>query len=410
MSPRARSSRRWLRGVLAAAAFTLLPVHAAHAAARYEEIDLPSTKGNIDLSYVKLNRLTSLMATVRLPDGYDEQPDKRWPVLYLLPGIGDNSRAWAFGGTGNLEAIAGNLPAIVVMPEGGKGFFVDWWRGGSRTGANWMSYLLDEVLPTVESRYRIAPGRQNHAIGGVSMGGYGALVLAGQLPGYFGSVISMSGLVDPQTVDTYSFLPQSIGASYETVWGPYLGPYANALNPTKNAANLAGSRVYLSTGNGVPDASFPFKPEAWTTGVAIESLTLAQNTRYDAILAAAGVQHVTKYRGGIHDWPYWRREFPAAMAWNPFAAPPVVSSTPTSWSYRTMQPRGNAWGIGYRFDEPPTTGLSLARYGQRLLASGKGTVTISAGADPADASGNGTIPACSFRATLPFVRTLPAGC
>lgn len=92
MSPRARSSRRWLRGVLAAAAFTLLPVHAAHAAARYEEIDLPSTKGNIDLSYVKLNRLTSLMATVRLPDGYDEQPDKRWPVLYLLPGIGDNSR------------------------------------------------------------------------------------------------------------------------------------------------------------------------------------------------------------------------------------------------------------------------------------------------------------------------------
>ncbi len=79
MSPRARPSRRWLRGVLAAAAFTLLPVHAADAAARYEEIDLPSAQGNVDLSYVKLNRVTSLMATVRLPDGYDEQPGKRWP-------------------------------------------------------------------------------------------------------------------------------------------------------------------------------------------------------------------------------------------------------------------------------------------------------------------------------------------
>lgn len=409
MSRRARS-RRWLRGVLAAAALTLLPATAAHGAARYEEIDLPSTKGNIDLSYVKLNRVTSLMATVRLPDGYDEQPDRRWPVLYLLPGIGDNSRAWAFGGTGNLEALANDLPAIVVMPEGGKGFFVDWWRGGSRTGANWMSYLLDEVLPTVESRYRIAPGRQNHAIGGVSMGGYGALVLAGQLPGYFGSVISMSGLVDPQTLDTYTLLPQSIGASYEAVWGPLYGPYANTLNPSKVPQNLAGSRLYLSTGNGVPDPSVPFKIEAWTTGVALESLTLAQNTRYDAILSLSGVQHVMKYRVGVHDWPYWRRELPSALQWDPFAVPPVTTSAPTSWSYRTMQSHGNAWSIGYRFDEPPTAPLSLARSGQRLAASGSGTVTISPAADPADASGAGTRPDCTFTATLPFVRTLPAGC
>lgn len=409
MSHRATARRRLL-GALAAAGLTLLTVPSAQAAARYEEFDLPSAQGNIDLSVAKLNRVTSLMATVRLPDGYDDQPDRRWPVLYLLPGIGDNSRAWAFAGTGNLEALVGDLPAIVVMPEGGRGFFVDGWRGGARTGTNWMSYTLNEVLPTIESRYRIAPGRQNHAIGGLSMGGYGALNLAGQLPGYFGSVISMSGLVDPQTLDTYTLLPQSIGTSYENVWGPLYGPYANSLNPTKTIQNLAGSRLYLSTGNGVPDATIPFKYEAWTTGVALESLTLAQNSRYDGLLTLAGVQHVMKYRGGIHDWPYWRREFPAALAWNPFAAPPVTSSDATSWSYRTMQPAGNAWGIGYRFASLPSAPLSLARSGQRLAASGTGTVTINPGAAPVDATGAGTRPDCSFTATLPFVRTLPAGC
>lgn len=408
MSPR-RRPRRWLRGLLVALALVLMPATAAHAAARYEEFDLPSN-GNVDVASVKLNKVTKLMATVRLPDGYDANPGKKWPVLYLLPGIGDNSEAWAFAGTGNLEALAGNLPAIVVMPEGGRGFFVDWWRGGTRSGVSWMSYVLDEVIPTINARYRVADGRQNHAIGGASMGGYGALEFASVLPGYFGSAISMSGLVDPQTLDTYAALPSSIGAKYEDVWGPLAGPYANALNPTKNPQNLAGSRVYLSVGNGVPDASYPFNINAWTVGAALETLALAQNTRYDATLSLAGVQHVTKYRGGVHDWPYWRRELPAALAWNPFAAPPVASSTATDWKYRAMQGHGNAWGIGYKFASLPSEALSLQRTGQRLAASGSGTITINPGAAESDASGNGTRPDCSFTTTLPFVRTLPAGC
>ena len=404
-------SWRWLRGVaVAGAVLAATPVGSAGAAARYEEIDVPSTQGNIDLSYVKLNKVSSLMATVRLPDGYDADPTKQWPVLYMLPGIGDNSRAWAYPGTGNLEALVGDLPAIVVMPEGGKGFFVDWWRGGSRTGANWMRYTLDEVLPTIESRYRIKPGRQFHSVGGISMGGYGALEFASQLPGYFGSAISMSGLVDPQTLDTYSLLPQSIGASYETVWGPLYGAYANSLNPSKNPQNLADSRLYLSVGNGIPDPAFPFSQDAWTKGVVLEGLTLAQNTRYDAILTLAGVQHVMKYRGGVHDWPYWRRELPTALAWDPFAEPPVSLSNSTYWSYRTMQPHGNAWSIGYRFSGRPIAPLSLQRTGQRLAASGTGTVTISPGAAEGDATGAGTRPDCSFTAALPFVRQLPAGC
>ncbi|MFT4036441.1 MAG: alpha/beta hydrolase-fold protein, partial [Patulibacter sp.] len=232
MSLRVRSGRR-VRGALAVAVLAVfassVAVTSAQAAARYEEFDLPSAQGNIDLSVTKLNKLSKLMATVRLPDGYDANPAKRWPVLYLLPGIGDNSESWAFSGTGKLESLVGDLQAIVVMPEGGRGFFVDWWRGGQRSGANWMQYLLDEVLPTIESRYRIAPGRQYHSIGGVSMGGYGAIELASQLPGYFGSVISLSGLADPQTLETYSLLPSSIGASYATVWGPLYGPYAGAL-------------------------------------------------------------------------------------------------------------------------------------------------------------------------------------
>ncbi|MFT4035428.1 MAG: hypothetical protein QM679_07620, partial [Patulibacter sp.] len=209
---------------------------------------------------------------------------------------------------------------------------------------------------------------------------------------------------------TYSLLPSSIGASYATVWGPLYGPYAGALNPTKNPQNLKGSRLYLSTGNGVPDARFGFVLDAWTKGVALESFTLAQTVRYDAVLTLSGVDHVVKYRGGVHDWPYWRRELPVALAWNPFAAPPVTSSAPTAWSYRTMQPHGNAWGIGYRFEGLPAAPLSLQRAGQRISASGSGTVTLTAGAAAGDASGAGSSAHCSITAELPFTYDLPAGC
>src|SRR5699024_7811774 len=154
---------------------------------RAEVVDIPSTRGHIDLGLARTNGVTKLQARVLLPDGYDEQPERRWPILYLLHGIGDTSATWLRRDRGNAAVGTAALPAIVVMPEGGRGYWIDHCLGHTeRPGARWASYILEEVVPAIEARYRVAPDRRDHAIGGLSMGGYGAMVLAAQLPGYFG--------------------------------------------------------------------------------------------------------------------------------------------------------------------------------------------------------------------------------
>lgn len=405
--------RHTLRGLVAGAAIGALAVVApatAGAAQRVETIALPSTQGNIDAARVPLNKVKSLNATVVLPDGYDERPEADWPVLYLLAGIGDNHTGWIT--SGRITELAAGLPAIIVLPESGKGFLVDWWRGGSRRGPNWGRYTLDEVVPTIESRYRVRPGRQWHTIGGISMGGYGALLLAGQLPGYFGAAVSLSGLVDSQSPEAFLVLPPEMRAgSYDAIWGPFNGPYAAVNNPIKTVENVAHTRLYVHTGRGEVDTKFGFSIKPWTEGWAIEKFAYDENRRYVSKLRQAGIPHTSVVRIGVHDWPYWRREVPRAITWGLFEAPDYTTdATATSWSYKTMAPHGNAWGLGFTFAKAPTGIVTIKRDGNVVTATGTGTITINPGAAEFDASGAGTRPQCSFTAALPATRTLAPDC
>ncbi len=412
MSKRARPARLFALAAVCLSTSLMLCAPAG-AAQRLESFALPSTQGNIDVSQVELNKIDSLRATVLLPDGYDERPDADWPVFYLLQGVGDNSEAWAYSGTGNVTKLAAGFPGIIVMPEAGRGFFTDWWNGGRRDGPRWTRYYLDEVIPAVEARYRIKEGRQHHAIGGLSMGAYGAMFLGGQLPGYFGTVVSMSALLDLQSPEVTQLLPGEMHAPYSTVWNGVTSQYATAHNPMRTIENLAGSRIYLYTGNAIPDLSFGYNVKAWTNGSAIEARVLTQNLQYQATALLKGVVPTLRVRTGVHDWPYWRRELPLAIKWNLFAAPPVAgSSTAKRWSYKTMEPTGNVWGIGYKFGAPTNTVIKFERSGQTLTGIGDTgqLVTINPGAADADATGAGTKPECSFTTTLPFERTLPDDC
>src|SRR4051794_37495421 len=141
------------------------------------------------------SRPKALRVNVYLPDGYDGKT--AFPVLYLLHGHGDAYDSWA-GSQGQVTQIAKNLGAVIVMPEGARGWYTDWWNGGRRGAPAWGRYQLDELVPLVEQRLRIRPGRRWHAIAGLSMGGEGAMYYASQRPGYFGTAASFSGAISIQ--------------------------------------------------------------------------------------------------------------------------------------------------------------------------------------------------------------------
>lgn len=116
-------------------------------------------------------------ATVYLPPKY--KASKKYPVLYLLHGIGGDEVEWLNGGAPNV--IMDNLYAdkkakemIIVMPNGRAqkdDRAVGNVYAGSAAFANFEYDLLNDLIPYIESHYKVLPGKKNRAVAGLSMGG-----------------------------------------------------------------------------------------------------------------------------------------------------------------------------------------------------------------------------------------------
>jgi S-formylglutathione hydrolase FrmB len=339
-------------------------------------------------------------ANVLLPDNYN--PHKRYPLLLMLSGLGGD---YASNG---VPATADGLGAIVVMPEGYDGWYSDWWNNGERGGPAWESYYLNAVIPTILARFPILPQRRYHAIAGISMGGLGATYLGGRLPGFFGSVASLSGFVDLQYEAPLVALGMGVipavqvrddDPDLDPVDGPPNGFYLVGHNPASLAMNLRQTRVFESTGTGVPSStglnSGLGHLGAILVGTALEApIIYPMNQLYHGALAAAGVNVTYQVHTGGHDSPDFTDEFDAMLAWNPFA--PVVTN-PASWTNDTVATSGQLWDIAYRFDQPPTQVVQFRRTGASLSISAAGsdaTITTALG--------------CVIHTATPATRTLPA--
>jgi S-formylglutathione hydrolase FrmB len=311
-----------------------------------------------------------LRVNVLLPDGYS--PKKRYPVLFLLHGHGDRFDYWANPERGDVIDLAAGQQMIIVMPEGGQGWYANWWNDGKRADPAWENYYLQQLVPLVEKRLPILRGRRYHAIAGLSMGGLGALYLAEQMPGYFGSAASFSGFISLQRPESVSGF-NTQGQDYNTVFGDPQGFYATAHNPTAQVDNLGATRLFVRVGDGTPNPSSP--DEVTNYFGAIAELELHQQAN-DFVAAAQGAGEDVTYEQtqGIHDWPYWRAALASALKWGFFNP---VPDAPPQWSYRTAATTGNAWGIGYSFSPAPAGIEHLSLVGGRTLhGDGSGTATL----------------------------------
>src|SRR6267154_3432513 len=119
---------------------------------------------------------------VYLPAGYDagatKHPVQSYPVLYFLHGLGDNERTlFNSGGWTMLDDLRQQHKLgefLIVAPEGDRTFYINSADGKTR----YSDFFLQEFVPLIEAKYRIDKGRNNRAISGISMGGYGALRFA----------------------------------------------------------------------------------------------------------------------------------------------------------------------------------------------------------------------------------------
>jgi diacylglycerol O-acyltransferase/trehalose O-mycolyltransferase len=267
------------------------------AAPRCFELDIP-VPGDV---HITDNRVRVLVPADYATSG------KRYPLLYLLHDAPGDYTSWTR--RGDAQALTENLDVIAIMPDGGggnPGWYTNWHSGEFQ----WETYHLDVMMPYVEQQLRVL-GDGHRAVAGPSMGGHGSMYYSALRPGLFQAAGGISGAVDFLVLDRGSALAASLlSMPAGPVWGDPVTnfPMWQAHDPGTHIDGLAGMRIYLSSGNGLPGG--PHDELGSPQLYAIEPLLYVMNLSFAAALSRAGIEHETFFYGpGFHDWPYYRDAF-----------------------------------------------------------------------------------------------------
>ncbi len=222
-----------------------------------------------------------LPAWVYLPPGYDQQRE-RYPVLYLLHGLGGGVNQWR-----NLDVfaradeliLAGEIPPMmIVTPEGERGYWMNHVGGGPR----WGDFITRDLIPYIDTQYRTIATRDARAIGGISMGGHGAIQLALNNPDLFVAAGGHSPVFRSQQ-DAFDFF--GTGTSYRQ----------------RDPVSL------VEDGTPVPFA-------LWIDMGSTDQW-LPRTREFNALLQRRAVPHTWHLWPGGHTDTYWKAHVPAYLRW-----------------------------------------------------------------------------------------------
>lgn len=121
-------------------------------------------------------------------DRYDEagNPGRYDKVLYMLHGLKQNSSAWLRNSS--IERYANYYGYAVVLPEVQRSFYTN-----MEMGMDYFTYITEELPRAVHGMFKLPVGRENTYVGGLSMGGYGALKCVLSRPDLYAGAMSFSG-------------------------------------------------------------------------------------------------------------------------------------------------------------------------------------------------------------------------
>ncbi|GAB5410017.1 MAG: alpha/beta hydrolase-fold protein [Balneolaceae bacterium] len=233
---------------------------------------------------------------VYLPPDY-ETSERSYPVLYLLHGAGDDQTGWVQFGevlriTDNAikEGIA--TPMIIIMPDADteqRGYF-------NSVDGNWRyeDFFFEELMPHVESTYRIKKEKRYRAVAGLSMGGGGSFMYALHRPDLFSSAAPLSAYVGPLSLDQFKNQIRNIeGISDEKAEEYY--KYHSAIELVQNMPDEERNSV------------------RWYIDCGDDDFLYEGNSLIHIAMKKKQVPHEYRVREGAHNWTYWRESLPDVL-------------------------------------------------------------------------------------------------
>ncbi|MBZ5628933.1 MAG: esterase family protein [Acidobacteriia bacterium] len=226
-----------------------------------------------------------------LPAGYDRGA-RRYPVLYLLHGLIGSYLDWDT--KTHLEEYAAPLRLIIVMPDAGD----SWYTNSSANPRDrFEDYIFKDLLAEIDKTYRTIATRHARAIGGLSMGGYGAMKFALKYPNLFVFAGSFSGV---QSVAHDPDLKLRAGEKYDRQALEIYGPPRGATRTANDVFALAEK---------TDPADLPY---FWIT-CGIGDRRLESNREFVALLQRRNIAYTYEEAPGSHSWAFWDEELPAML-------------------------------------------------------------------------------------------------
>lgn len=233
--------------------------------------------------------------SIYLPAGYG--PGGRYPVVYLLHGLGGSEKDWPnVGGAGQTTdrlIAAGDIrPMIIVMPDGENGWYADTTEYGG-PGA-FETAIIDDLIAHIETHYNAETSRAARAVAGLSMGGFGAVRFAVKHPNRFAAAVSFSGAI---VEDDLPGNPVS-----ETQIKLFRGAFGTPFRPVAfNRENVFSFLPHLAEAENKPKILLTVGDDDYFTLYEGAFLTFLR-------MRAMGIPVELRVTDGNHSWDLWRRE------------------------------------------------------------------------------------------------------
>lgn len=221
---------------------------------------------------------------VILPKNYEANKAEKFAVLYLLHGLTGHFDNWA--DKTKLREYAANYNYIIVMPEGDNGWYSD---SAAVPNDKYESYIIQELLPEIDAKFRTFADREHRIIAGLSMGGYGSLKFGLKYPEKFVVVGSFSGALGAASFTEKT--AGAIGKSIDAIFGAVDSETRNSNDIFKIVKEISPEKIktlpfiYLDCGT--------------------EDFLFQNNREFVALIVEKKIPHEFRQLPGKHDWFFW---------------------------------------------------------------------------------------------------------
>ncbi|SDU63644.1 alpha/beta hydrolase [Gordonia westfalica] len=245
------------------------------------------------------------------------------PTLYLLNGAGGGEDSATWAAKTQYVNFFRDKQVNVVTPIGGAfSYYTDWQRDDPVLGRNkWTTFLTKELPPLVDEEFNTT---RKNAIAGISMAGTSVLNLAIAAPKLYKSVAAYSGCARTSDALGQAYIRMVVAdrgmGNVDNMWGPVNSSGWRKNDPYVNAAKLRGTKVYMTSGTGLPGwydrleaplvAGDPFTlANQVVVGGVIEAAVNECTKQMAQRMRALKVPHKVLLRpDGTHSWSYWERD------------------------------------------------------------------------------------------------------